>query len=327
MKLSFHRLILPLAVLFGAGLILLLGMIFVPTSGDEKILDIHSGDTARQIAANLADKGIIHSRSLFLLLTKLRHADRNLQVGRYTFGGQASLWQTVTRLREGKSEAISITFPEGLSLYKTLSRIDRSSLMPLDSLQAAATDTALVRRLTGFQVRSLEGFLYPETYRFSVALDADSILAVQTAEFFKRLAAEGIYPAKIPDFYQKLILASIVEKEAGPASERATIAGVFVNRMRIGMRLQSCPTVDYIMEPQGIKREVLSYRDTQIDSPYNTYRYLGLPPTPIANPSVASIKAALNPARHNYLYFFSDRKGRNVFSRTYEEHLRKQHAR
>ena len=116
MKLSFHRLILPLAVLFCSGLILLLGMIFVPTSGDEKILDIHSGDTARQIAANLADKGIIHSRSLFLLLTKLRHADRNLQVGRYTFGGQASLWQTVTRLREGKSEAISITFPEGLSL-------------------------------------------------------------------------------------------------------------------------------------------------------------------------------------------------------------------
>ena len=93
------------------------------------------------------------------------------------------------------------------------------------------------------------------------------------------------------------------------------------------MKLQSCPTVDYIMEPQGIKREVLSYRDTQIDSPYNTYKYQGLPPTPIANPSVASIKAALNPARHSYLYFFSDRKGRNVFSRTYEEHLRKQHAR
>ena len=327
MKFPISRLILPALLLLSFLGIIIIGLVFIPTSGEEKIVDVRSGDNARQIAAKLYDQHIIRSRSMFVLLSKLRHADRNLQVGRYTFGGHANLWQTVTRLREGKSETITITFPEGLSLFKTLERIDQSSLMPWDSLQAAARDTAMVKRLTGFDAPSLEGFLYPETYRFSIALSADSILAIPVQEFFTRLRKEGIEPNAIPDFYEKLILASIIEKEAGPASERSTIAGVFANRLRIGMRLQSCPTVDYLMEPQGIKREVLSYRDTQINSPYNTYRYKGLPPTPIANPSVASIKAALNPARHNYLYFFSDRKGRNVFSSSYEEHLRKQRGR
>ncbi len=317
----------------GAGLIccalilLLLLAIFLPIASDEKIVNIRPGDNARVIAAKLDDSGIIKSETMFVALTKLRRADRNLQIGSYIFGGRANLWQTVSRLLEGKSEAITITFPEGLSLYKTLKKIDRSSLMPFDSLSYAATDSSLIRRLTGFKVPSLEGFLYPETYRFSIALSADSILATQTEEFFKRLQQEGIDPNTIPDFYEKLILASIVEKEAGPASEREIIAGVFINRLNRGMRLQSCPTVDYILEPKGIKREVLSYAETQIPSPYNTYMNAGLPPTPIANPSVASIKAVLNPARHNYLYFFADRQGRNIFSGSYAEHLRKQQRR
>lgn len=323
-----HHALLKAAALIGCAIIILLCLaIFLPRASDEKIVNIRPGDNARVIAAKLADSGIIGSKSMFIVLTKLRGADRNLQIGSYIFGGRANLWQTVSRLLEGKSEAITITFPEGLSLYKTLKKIDRSSLMPYDSLRYAATDTSLVRRLTGFQVPSLEGFLYPETYSFSIALSADSILAIQTQEFFKRLQQEGIDPYTTPDFYQKLILASIVEKEAGPASEREVIAGVFINRLQRGMRLQSCPTVDYILEPKGIKREVLSYNDTQLPSPYNTYMHAGLPPTPIANPSVASIKAVLNPAKHAYLYFFADRKGRNIFSRSYEEHLQKQRGR
>lgn len=296
----------------------------VPHSSEERIVNIHPGDNARVIAGKLAKADIIRSETVFLLLTKLRKADRDLKIGSYIFGGRASLWQTVSRLQEGKSEAITITFPEGLSLFKTFKKIDRSGLMPFDSLMAAAKDAALVKRLTGLDVPSLEGFLYPETYSFSIALSADSILATQTTEFFKRLQAEGIDPSAIPDFYSKLILASIVEKEAGPESEREVIAGVFMNRIRIGMRLQSCPTVDYIMEPKGIKRSVLTYNDTQLPSPYNTYINAGLPPTPIANPSVASIKAVLNPKASNYLYFFADRKGKNIFSQSYEEHLRKQ---
>lgn len=299
-------------------------IVFIPHFSDERIVNIRPGDTARIIAEKLDNAEIIRSRTMFIALAKIRKADRYLQTGSYIFGGRANLWQTVTRLRDGKSEAIVITFPEGLSLFRTMKKIDRSGLMPYDSLMAAAKNPDLIKKLTGFAAPSLEGFLYPETYSFSIALSADSILAIQTAEFFKKLNNAGIDPMAIPDFYQKLILASIVEKEAGPESERPLIAGVFMNRMARGMRLQSCPTVDYILEPKGIKRSVLTYKDTQIVSPYNTYLYQGLPPTPIANPSVESILAVLNPKPSSYLYFFADRKGKNIFSRSYEEHLAKQ---
>lgn len=299
-------------------------LVLIPSFNDEQIVNVRSGDNARVIANKLYEAHIIHSRTMFLLVSKLRSADRNLKPGSYIFGGKANLWQTVSRLQDGKSETINITFPEGLSLYKTCMRVDRSGLMPFDSLMSAAKDPILIKRLTGMDIPSLEGFLYPETYSFSITLSADSILATQTTEFFKRLKAAGIEPSAIPDFYSKLILASIVEKEAGPSGERELIAGVFLNRLNRGMRLQSCPTVDYIMEPKGIKKDVLSYRDTQIPSPYNTYMNQGLPPTPIANPRIESIQAVLHPKQSSYLYFFADRKGKNIFSNNYEEHLQKQ---
>ncbi len=299
-------------------------LVLIPSFNDEQIVNVRSGDNARIIAGKLYDARIIHSRTMFLIVAKLRSADRDLKPGSYIFGGKANLWQTVSRLQDGKSEAINITFPEGLSLYKTCMKIDRSGLIPFDSLMASATDPILVKRLTGMDIPSLEGFLYPETYSFSITLSADSILATQTTEFFKRLSTAGINPAAIPDFYSKLILASIVEKEAGPSGERELIAGVFLNRLNRGMRLQSCPTVDYIMEPKGVKKDVLSYRDTQIPSPYNTYMNSGLPPTPIANPRIESIQAVLHPKQSSYLYFFADRKGKNIFSSSYEEHLQKQ---
>jgi UPF0755 protein len=185
-------------------------------------------------------------------------------------------------------------------------------------------DTTLIRRLTGMQLSSLEGFLYPETYLFPVYSNADSILAIMTNEFFRKLSRAGIDIHRQEDFYAKLILASIVEKEAGYAEERPIIAGVFERRLRLGMALQSCPTVDYILEKRGIRREVLTNQDTQIKSPYNTYRNPGLPPTPISNPQVSSIAAALTPASHNYLYFFADKQGNNVFTASYEEHQRRQ---
>ncbi|MDY0150807.1 MAG: endolytic transglycosylase MltG [Candidatus Cloacimonas sp.] len=316
--------ILSAAILLGLCCATILYLVLMPSFSEKKLINISPGENASTIAQKLYDANIIHSKTMFLVLSKLRSADRNLKIGSYLFGGKTNLWITVSRLRAGKCEAINITFPEGMSLYKTLKKIDRSGLTPYDSLYAAARDTSLVRRLTGFKVSSLEGFLYPETYGFSVSLNADSVLAIQTAEFFKRLQKNGINPHEIPNFYQHLILASIVEKEAGPESERELIAGVFMNRMARGMPLQSCPTVDYILEPQGIKREVLSYKETQIRSPYNTYINSGLPPTPIANPSVKSIIAVLNPKASSYLYFFSDRKGKNVFSHSYEEHLQKQ---
>jgi len=325
MKMNKKRtVIISLAIVVFLVILYIAYLIFIPKHSEELIVRIKPGDNARIIGSKLSEAGIIRSKTMFILLTKLRKADRNLKPGSYIFGGNTYLWQTVTRLYKGQSESITITFPEGLSLYKTLKRIDTSGLATFEELYAKAKDPSIVNKLTRFDVPSLEGFLYPETYRFPIEISADSILAIQTAEFFKRLKTEGIDPYSIPNFYNKLILASIVEKEAGTESEKETIAGLFMNRMAIGMALQSCATVDYILERKGIKRDVLTYADTQIHSPYNTYIHQGLPPTPICNPSVNTLKAVLNTKPNSYLFFFSDRKGKNVFSRTYEEHLAKQ---
>ncbi len=290
----------------------------------ERVVIVQSGDSARTIGERLQAAGIVPNAASFRILAKLRSADRSLKPGTYVFEGHSNLWKTVSRLQDGHSESIRVTFPEGLSMHLSFQRIEASGLADYQGLYAAATDTSLVRRLTGMPLNSLEGFLYPETYLFPLPCPADSILAIMTREFFRKSARAGIDIAGIDNFYQKLILASIVEKEAGNAEERPIIAGVFARRLKMGMALQSCPTVDYILEKQGIRRAVLTRADTQIASPYNTYQNPGLPPTPISNPRVESILAALNPTEHNYLYFFADRQGTNVFSDTYEEHQRLQ---
>ncbi|MDD2543211.1 MAG: endolytic transglycosylase MltG [Candidatus Cloacimonetes bacterium] len=290
----------------------------------QRIVQINNGDSARTIGMKLKQTGIISSQNAFRTLAKLRRADKNLKPGTYIFGGRTNLWQTVSRLQDGISQNIRITFPEGLSLYKTLMRIDASGLADYQALYSAATDTTLVRQLTGLPLNSLEGFLYPETYLFPVTSSPDSILSIMTHEFFRRLDRQGLSIQDSDDFYKNLILASIVEKEAGNEEERTVIAGVFTNRMRIGMPLQSCPTVDYILEQRGIRREVLTNADTSIPSAYNTYVNPGLPPTPISNPRLESLIAAMQPAKHAYLYFFSNRQGKNVFSSSYEEHQRLQ---
>jgi UPF0755 protein len=295
-----------------------------PVNTQSKILVIESGDTARTIGDKLSDLGLIRSRFVFVELVRLSRSDRYLKKGTYVFEGRVGLLDTIRILRVGKSKTINITIPEGFSMYRTLKRIDASGLADFDDLYTAATDTAFVRRVTGFKVRSIEGFLYPETYKFDIGQTPKQILSTQVHLFWQRFNASGLTITDSTAFYKDLILASIVEKEAIYTDEKPIIAGVFLNRLRYGMRLASCPTVDYILERRGIKRAVLTYEDTNIQSPYNTYLAAGLPPTPISNPTISSLQAVRIPEAHKYLYFFADRKGRNVFSSSYEEHITKQ---
>jgi UPF0755 protein len=318
-----------LIALFLISILLIVGIttifeLFGAQDNVEKAVRIERGDNAATIGKKLAEAGIIKNATNFRLIAKLRDADRNLKPGTYVFTGRNNLWKAITELSEGKTESIRITFPEGWSMDRTLKRIEESGLADYNTLYSAATDTALVRHLTGFPLSSLEGFLYPETYFFPLDVSADSLLAIMTKQFFKVLRQNDIDLREQQDFYKTLILASIVQKEAGNNDESATIAGVFKRRLRLGMALQSCPTVDYILEKRGIRREVLTIKDTQIDNPYNTYVYPGLPPTPIANPHIHAILATLNPIDHGFLYFFADNKGNNIFSATFEEHQNKQ---
>ena len=301
----------------------LLWTVYSPLRSHQIVLRIKPGDNAATIAKALKDKRIIRSEQLFTLLAKLRKSDRNLKAGTYSFGGNLNLIDTIKLLEDGNTEAIRITIVPGFSLYRSLRRIDASGLAKYDSLLIRAQDPKFIKQLTGMNLTSLEGFMLPETYIFDIKSPVDSLLSIPVREFFKVLKKHDINPKQIPKFYDKLILASIVEKESAHPDERELIAGVYLNRLRIGMRLQSCPTVDYILEPRGIKRKVLTAEDLAIPSPYNTYLNDGLPPTPICNPSLQSIQAVINPKPNNYLYFVSNREGRNVFSATYQEHLRK----
>ncbi len=297
--------------------------IFAPLRSHQVVLRIKPGDNAATIAQALKDKRIIRNQELFVILAKLRKSDRQLKAGTYSFGGHLNLIDTIKLLEDGNTEAIRITIVPGFSLYRSLRRIDASGLASYDSLLTRAQDPIFIKQLTGMNITSLEGFMLPETYIFDIRSPVDSLLSIPVREFFKVLKKHDINPQQIPNFYDKLILASIVEKESAHADEREIIAGVYLNRLRIGMRLQSCPTVDYLLEPYGIKRKVLTDSDLSIPSPYNTYLHDGLPPTPICNPSLQAIQAVINPKPNNYLYFVSNREGRNDFSATYQEHLRK----
>ncbi len=313
---------LPLALALVL-LLVLLGSLFAPLRSDQIAIRVKSGDNAATIGQRLRSSGVIRSARLFRLLASLRGTDRRLIAGTYSLGGNNSLYQTLRLLEKGNVSAVKITFPEGLSLHKTLLRIERSGLAGYAELQALATDSLFVEKLTGFRAPSLEGWLYPETYFFALDVSPEEILRQLTAQFFIQLRSAGIDPARLPNFYQLLIMASIVEKESSFDDERPLVASVIHNRLDAGMRLESCPTVDYILESQGVKKPVLSIQDTQILSPYNTYRNFGLPPGPICNPSVSALKATLEPAQTNYFFFVADRRGRNDFSATAEEHMRK----
>lgn len=298
--------------------------IFMPLNTGEVIVRIKQGDNTKVIAAKLKQSHVIRSAFWFDVFSRLTGSDRHLQAGRYVFGGNVSIMQTIYKIREGRSTLIHLTIPEGFSLYQTLKQMEKSGFGTYDSLLAIATNPEVVKRLTSFDWKTLEGCLYPETYAFDADVNPEQVFSLMTAQFQKRLDAENIVITDDQQFYRDLILASIVEREAVREEEKPLLAGVFLNRLKKKMRLESCPTVDYIIEQRGEARRPLSYQDLEIDSPFNTYKNDGLPPHPICNPSISSLLAVLYPEATEYLYFFADFQGQNVFSKTYTEHLNKQ---
>jgi UPF0755 protein len=299
-------------------------VILIPSHSNETIVTIKSGETASQIGHVLADKGIIRSAFWFKVFARITHSDRYLKPGKFVFGGYTNLFETLAKIRNGKSLTLTITIPEGLSTYKTFQVLARSGIAPYSEFEELNSDSSFVRSLTGSPYASLEGFLYPETYKFSSTVTADTVLAELVHEFYRKTESLQSNRQNRNTFYRTLILASIVENEAVVPAEKPIIASVYLNRLKIGKKLESCPTVGYLLEKRGIHREYLLYKDLKISSPYNTYCYVDLPPTPICSPTISSIKAVLNPARTNYLFFFADRRGNNIFSNTYAEHLQKQ---
>ena len=272
-------------------------------------LIILDGTSAAGIAEKLHAGNIIASTTLFRLHTLLQGDHHLLKAGEYAFASGESLGSVITRLVSGDTVVHALTLPEGLSSAAALAIIETHPALD-------GTVAAIPR----------EGSLLPETYHFERGTTRQEIVgrmmqAMETAVAELWASRAGELPLNSPE--EAVILASIVEKETGRADERRHVAGVLVNRLERGMRLQSDPTVIYALtrgvEPLG--RELLR-SDWQIDDPYNTYRHKGLPPGPIANPGREAIAAALDPLDTPDLYFVADGSGGHAFAATLEEHNR-----
>lgn len=298
---------------------------FTPPSDfrEPTTLRIEAGDGLKQVVWRLRQQGLIRSADLTYLYARMTMPPV-LQPGVYRLapGGPAALLGNIAR---GEFEVVRLTIPEGWSIERAAKLAAGRGLDAAAYADSAIHAPALAERYPFLATlppgRTLEGYLFPDTY--DVALGAESRLIGRQLDRFadQVLPVWQKRPANWPlTLDQTVALASIVELEAQVARERPLIAGVFLRRLQIGMPLGSDPTVEYALKRhQGDKG--LSYKDVAIESPYNTYRYPGLPPTPIGNPGLASFKATLAPEASPYLYFVARGDGSHVFTRTYAEHL------
>jgi UPF0755 protein len=296
--------------------------IFTPITIFNTTINIEEGTTTAEIATILGNRGIIDSPSRFLIVASLSGSADKIRYGLFSFTGELSLLDVLKKLVEGEVVTHKLTIPEGYTVARIAYLVSQKGMGDYNTFFSLTRDTTFIYSL-GLPVQSLEGFLFPDTYYVPHYADEGYIIRMMVDNFF--LHWNSILPEEISfdSLYSVLILASIVEREAVYDDEKPLITGVYRNRLKRGMLLQADPTVAYALELQGLSRNKIYYVDLQIDSPYNTYRYPGLPPTPICNPGIQSIRAALNPEESEYLFFFAGENSRHIFSRTYTEHLRK----
>lgn len=301
------------------------GVILVtPKTINYTIVDIMPGQSARSIAITLEKQGVINNANVFYVLSRLTGNDKKLKQGAYLFRGKLNILEALHKIVSGEILVQKITIPEGTSMFKTLRIICDSKVGNYDSLYQLCHDKSFIQQITGFNVATLEGFLYPDTYVLNFKTSDKEILETLVLNFKKKMQANQIDMTNQDFFYKTLKLASIVEKEAVFSNEKPLIASVYQNRLDKGMLLQADPTSTYHLEESGIHKSSLTYRDVRQDTPHNTYVHKGLPPTPICTPSVSAIQAALKPAQTDYLFFFANEDGHHIFTLSYAEHLKKQ---
>lgn len=286
------------------------------------------GAGTRQIADNLVDAGVIRSRLVFRVVSKIYGYDGRYQAGMHIISKDYSYAQIMNAL-SAKSVCVRVTIPEG-SCYRQIVDILVSKGVVneqefIRALNEEYFDYAFLNDVRGRDMW-VEGYLFPDTYEFMVTESAKDVIDKMLSNFDRKFEKEYYTRAKRMNMTVSdvVTLASIVEKEAKLASDRRRIAGVLYNRLGSSdmRRLQSCATVQYILyNKYGITKQVLSKGDTLVDSPYNTYMYEGLPVGPICCPGKASIEAVLYPEKSDYYYFVAKKDGGHIFSRTYEEHL------
>jgi UPF0755 protein len=303
------------AVLVTAGL-------YIPYKGfeGEQFLDFPKGTTTRQMAEQLSKAGVIRYTWQFLIVRAM-HPSARLQAGEYRFAASASVPRVFDRIARGDIYYHEIMVPEGSNIFDISAIVDESGLIKSSAFLKAAAETKLIKDLDP-EAGTLEGYLFPSTYRMTRSTTADQLVRQMVDEFRKewKTLTANVKPSR--SVHDTVTLASLVEKETGTPAERATVASVYANRLRIGMKLDCDPTTIYAALLEDRYRGVIHRSDLASRNAYNTYQHPGLPPGPIANPGVASLKAALAPAETDYLYFVAkgDGSGSHRFSTDFAAH-------
>lgn len=288
-----------------------------PTGAPLRVI-VPKGATFSAATDSLKKAGLIGSPVLFKLYARVKGADRAIKPGTYLIKHSTPWADIISALHGGHGLVNTITIPEGYTLSQIVPLLAQTLNVPVDSVNVAVTDTVVVNRV-GLPAKNLEGYLFPDTYAFPDGTRARDAVGEMVKRFERewkpewtaRLGAIGLKRHEV------VTLASIVEREAKVATERPIIAGVYMNRLKANMLLQADPTVQYA---RGKHTPRVLLKDLEIDSPYNTYKYPGLPPGPIASPGGASLVAALFPADVPFLYFVAAPDGHHEFRRTLAEH-------
>lgn len=285
-----------------------------------RLVDIPPGTTFNQVAHLLYDRQLIRAKWVFSILGRFQNLDRKIFPGEYELHAGMSTMEVLDKLAKGELVQHAVTIPEGYSVAQIAGVLSQKGLAKKDEVLQLNEDQLFIRSLH-LSVPTLEGYLFPDTYQFARYTPADAILKAMVSRFQEVVTADiRNQAAKMGMTLQEVLtLASVVEKETGLPVERPLVAGVFHNRLKKNIPLQSDPTVIYAIENfDGNIRKA----DLSINSPYNTYRVRGLPPGPIANPGLDAIKAVLDPTPTDFVYFVSRNDGSHEFSATLDEHNR-----
>lgn len=310
-----RRLLLLLVIAAIAGIAYCVVVPYGPSS--ETFVDIPPGTSGRKVAALLEQDGIIRSGLLFDAMRAVKGG--TLKAGEYRFDHPMKMAEVYDHLRRGEVYTVSVTIPEGSNLFDIAQRVQAAGLGTKESfLTAAHANVNLIADLDP-TAPSLEGYLFPDTYRFSRHVTPLEMQKEMVGRFRRVAARLGLHG----EDHRVVTLASLVERETPIPAERPLVASVFMNRMAKGMPLMTDPSVIYAALLAGRYRGTIYASDLQSDSPYNTYKHAGLPPGPICSPGANSLKAAMHPAQTNYLYFVAasaNPSGKSRFSSTLEQH-------
>lgn len=329
---SFRERLQSRLILFFSGMVAT-GIVFIvilynygntPSSSNvaERVVEIKPGMTLRQVSNFLAERELLDEPNAFVLYTYFQGKQNQIQAGEYRFSPSMPPWKILDSLTSGTAILYTVTIPEGYRITEIAELLEKKGLANKEKFITETHNKELMEALQIPSDSSLEGYLYPETYKFSKGAGAAKIVHTLVNTFKKRVQKpelmQQVKAGKLT-FHEIITLASLIEKETGLGSERKRISSVFHNRLSRKMRLQTDPTVIYAMVNfNGNIRK----KDLSIDSPYNTYKHFGLPPGPIASPGLDSIRAAMEPDRSDFLYFVSRKDGSHQFSTNYEDHTR-----